>query len=126
MSTKPTSTPTRNFDDEFNHQLDNQLCGGRLCINPDCYCDEYAEQMDIRLWATDEATTAANSRILEMYLEEWKEDAAFFYSQVIAVLACSMETEELRYFLQRAEEVARENLPMVLSARAMATLPAVC
>jgi hypothetical protein len=31
----------RNFDEEFWYQVNNKLCGGEFCINPDCYCDEY-------------------------------------------------------------------------------------
>jgi hypothetical protein len=30
----------RDFDAEFNHQVNNNLCDGELCINPNCYCNE--------------------------------------------------------------------------------------
>lgn len=30
----------RTFEEEFDYQVKNGLCGGPLCINPDCFCDE--------------------------------------------------------------------------------------
>lgn len=35
----------RTFEEEFNYQVDNDLCGGRFCINPDCYCDDRLDEV---------------------------------------------------------------------------------
>jgi hypothetical protein len=31
----------RSFEEEFWHQVNNDLCGGDFCINPDSYCDAF-------------------------------------------------------------------------------------
>ena len=36
----------RGFDAEFDHQVEDDLCGGPYCINPNCYCDELEEDVE--------------------------------------------------------------------------------
>jgi hypothetical protein len=37
----------RSFEEEFAYQLNNGLCGGPWCINPECFCtDEEEEESD--------------------------------------------------------------------------------
>ena len=113
-----------NFDNEFDRQVNGNLCGGALCINPNCFCDEVeTEDKDRRskssliVYAADEPTTFANEELVGERLITWAGDFTFYCSQVVALLACSVETEDLAALLARADENAAEMLPMLVMAR---------
>jgi|SRR5580700_125765 hypothetical protein len=38
------AAPKRTFAEEFDYQVANDVCGGHICLNPNCFCDEVEEE----------------------------------------------------------------------------------